>query len=910
MELSSTLPAEVAHVLARSGTVLTGNQRAARTLNLAFARDRRAAGHTSWQPPAIFAWDTWTANLWHQLLVEGIATRLLLNNTQELQIWRSIIAADSTHASLQSIESLAAMASSAWQLLCQYRGQSRLRDLGVSEDTRTFQGWAQAFNFRTKSDAYLSSSELESALATQAKNLPAAELLLLGFDHITPAQANLLEALRDAGTLVSTLPQAPLAESRFLAASENSDLELTEAATRVREFLEAHPAARVAVIHPEIASERGEIDRVFRQVLAPELDSIVASANGPFEFSLGEPLARAPMVVSALSILRLATGPLAIEDLSRLLLSPWFTPIKELDLRGEFDAHELRTSTLLHPHLSLSAILRAAENSRTRAARLGDLIRQLHALHRAAERAFPETTKQKPFSDWADAMRDLLRAVGWATFTRDISVEFQARRKWESALDELATLDFEGTRPTFAEAFAQLQNILDRTLFAPESRDAPVQIMSPREAAGSTFEAIFFLRCSDLAWPALIGANPLLGWKVRRELGMPGSDPALDLAHASEITQRLASSTSHILFSYAKQTEDSRQRPSPLLAGLNLAPVDTVQPAAPPAIIPLEELPDPGFIPLSTSKVRGGSSILKNQAACGFRAFAEARLASKPLESLSSGLDASERGSLVHATMAYLWEELRGQASLRALTLNERRAAVDRAITRALNRVSNPAYQTDSAWDPAYLAIQRERLHRIIGLWLESELERAPFTVKALEEKFVDLSIGPLTLDVRIDRVDTLLDEEGNLAGEVLLDYKTGDALTKHWQGDRPDDPQLPLYAALSAPGALAGVGFIRLRPGTGMSLAGYASEPGQLLSAVVPDAGSLEAQIEEWRRVLTALAEDFAAGDARVRPKQYPNTCTFCAQRILCRVHPEALDSAMNDEDEATVATSGESYG
>ena len=42
---------------------------------------------------------------------------------------------------------------------------------------------------------------------------------------------------------------------------------------------------------------------------------------------------------------------------------------------------------------------------------------------------------------------------------------------------------------------------------------------------------------------------------------------------------------------------------------------------------------------------------------------------------------------------------------------------------------------------------------------------------------------------VRIDRVDRLADD-----ARVLIDYKTG-AATTDWRGDRPDNPQLPIYA-------------------------------------------------------------------------------------------------------------------
>ena len=38
-------------------------------------------------------------------------------------------------------------------------------------------------------------------------------------------------------------------------------------------------------------------------------------------------------------------------------------------------------------------------------------------------------------------------------------------------------------------------------MFAPESRDAPVQVMGPLEAAGGTFDAVWFLRAGELSWP-------------------------------------------------------------------------------------------------------------------------------------------------------------------------------------------------------------------------------------------------------------------------------------------------------------------------------------------------------------------------------------------------------------------------
>ncbi len=56
-----------------------------------------------------------------------------------------------------------------------------------------------------------------------------------------------------------------------------------------------------------------------------------------------------------------------------------------------------------------------------------------------------------------------------------------------------------------------------------------------------------------------------------------------------------------------------------------------------------------------------------------------------------------------------------------------------------------------------------------VGWWLELEMERSlPFEVSLSEKDFNDVRVGPLRLNVRMDRVDEV---EG---GEVLIDYKTG----------------------------------------------------------------------------------------------------------------------------------------
>ena len=906
MEQARHLPQEVSEVLARGGTILTANQRAARTLRLDFDRQQHAAGRTSWQPPPIFAWSTFTANLWRELLIEGsldaASSRLLLNRSQELQLWRSIIASDSdaSSSSLQPLDSLAALAADAWQQLCAYRGQSRLKALGVSGDTRAFQRWAQSFQQLCASRSYLSTPELEAALAHASANTSSRphlhQLFLVGFDTVTPAQALLLETMGNAGVRIAHQAPAPAAADRTLSAAATLQEELAQAAHSIRHLLETNSDARIAVIHPDIASERAEIDRVFRDILAPQLHDITASATGaPYEFSLGQPLAQQPMIAAALKLLRWTEAPIPISEISRLLLSPYLASVpSEQAARAEFDAFDLRGTHLLRPELDLAAFIDQVEKARP-SSNLGRLRKQLHALHRTAHKLLSSSDfspRQRSFADWADNIRELLQAAAWASAAPDSSIEFQTRQKFESALDELATLDFEGRRVTFPDALSQLEQIAGRTLFAPESNGAPVQIMGTGEAAGSRFDALYFLRASDLSWPIRPSLNPLLGWRLQRDLDMPGSDSAQDAAQARRVTARLASSAAIVRFSYAKDTADAHQRPSPALTSLSLYLLAASPLPDPSPAIELELFDDSAFIPLLDSKVRGGADILKLQAACGFRAFAEKRLWSTAPKALEAGMDAADRGSIVHCALDLLWRELRTQAKLRALTPAQRKQALNAAIEESLERFSATLGTT---WDAAYLDVQRQRLHRLLDAWLDLELTRPPFEVKLREQEYEDVAIGPLHLSIRVDRVDTLPGRQG----EIVLDYKTRMARPLEWKGDRPDEPQLPLYAALRERGTVAAVTFANIRPGKDMGLQGIASETNTLPKSAGSDFPTLEDQIEDWHRVLTSLAEEFAQGDVRVRPKSYPVTCEYCRQRILCRIDPALQEDHTGEADD-----------
>jgi probable DNA repair protein len=869
---------QIVAALERGATVLTPTHRAARALSRAYDDRQRTLGMTRWQPANVLPLESWLSTCWHALLVTGQETRLLLNATQEQAVWRAIVANRQGPAAL---DSLAPLAAEAWKVLNLHNGQQRLAEAGTSTDGKAFVRWAREFVNRCDRDGYLSAAELpralERALAAGKLDLADDGLLLVDFDTLPPAHASLFAAIDRAGYPVASLTTASPASSRSLCRCADDADELRACALWLREQLERDPTRQLAVVVPNLGERREAIARAFHAVL-PQSDRL-------FEFSLGYPLGQTALAAAALDLLRWPFQPLSTPQIGNLLVSPYLgATAQETLAAAEFDAFELRQLKTLRPELTLEATITRLLRSE-RHDRLHPVVNRLRILLAAAPTANPEA--RRTHAEWAELFRKMLEAA-----IPGPQADTELIRSWDSALDELATLDFDGTRPTAMTALETLKAIALKITFAPRSNEAPIQILGPLEVGGVTFDALWFLGADDTAWPPPAPPHPLLPWSLARELGIPGSDRQRDREAAQILTRRIASAAAEVVFSYAVQADGIERRASPALETLGLAqmesPLRSIR--APLPMLPFFDTTT--LPPLPDQPISGGARLLELQAACAFRAFAVLRLFSTGLETRAPGLDPRDRGVLVHSVMEQFWKLTQDRASLKALITEDRNARLDRCIDRALAKAQESA---ETAWDHAYVHTQRQRLAHLLRPWLEVEAKRPDFAVFDQETVVREVALGALTLkSLRVDRIDI------TAGGPLILDYKTGLAEPKSWLTTRPEQPQLPLYAALAAERValeepLAGVAFAILRAGEELALKGFADDPRVLEKRSRMDAVSFAEQVANWREILVQLANDFAAGEAIVSPRDYPKTCTHCDQRILCRLDPATL--AADDE-------------
>ncbi|MFP5230622.1 MAG: hypothetical protein ACLGXA_23645, partial [Acidobacteriota bacterium] len=315
---SMPLDRKIADALERGATLVAASPRAARALHLRFAEDQRAHGRTVWSSPSILDWDSWLRSLWRDHAFALPDAPMLLTALQERVLWKR---AQRDDASLViSPRSMAALAMEAWSLLSAYKAHPARRAPWDQTDAERFRHWAETFEQLCSRNRWLSASQLSPSLLPHLADLALPhEILLVGFDRLTPAQRDLLDALRSRGVVVSAVqpdPDSTAADRSWIAATDLRG-EIEAAALWARDLLHENPAARIGILVPAIASARGALDRTLRRILTPATEDIrQPSSRPPWEFSLGHSLADVPAVRAALLLLRWTTAPLPEEKIS------------------------------------------------------------------------------------------------------------------------------------------------------------------------------------------------------------------------------------------------------------------------------------------------------------------------------------------------------------------------------------------------------------------------------------------------------------------------------------------------------------------------------------------------------------------------------------------------------------------
>jgi ATP-dependent helicase/nuclease subunit B len=844
-----------------AGTIVTGNTSASRQLRRDFDAARIAEGSVVWDAPDILPRDAWLRRTYQECAwIEPAAAPVLLSRWQELTLWEEAIAATTRDILLDSCAT-ASSAREAWQFLHAYELPSDEAAFDATEDARAFFLWMRRVRRQVLDRGWITMAELPRALRERAQSgaLKApGPIAFTAFDEIAPAGRRLFEALgaRKFDGADLTVPSGVTHVQRAVC-HDGAD-ELTRAAVWARRKLESHAGdepLRLGIVVDGLGAVAKMAERIFDDILHPSWG--FSAGQQAFAMSQGDSLAGSPLVAAALLTLRLM-DTVPREKAAMIWTSP-FLRIEPGD--GARLDLELRRQKADFADLRVESVRRRFPEMAARASTL--------------------PTRLQP-SQWSAAFSSLLRLAGWPGPRTLTSAEKRTIEEWKELLSEFARLDVVLGEISCGGAISRLERTARGTRATRDGADEPVQILEIAESAGSRFDALWIVGLHAGAWPPRARPNPFLPLALQRAAGLPHSSAEREAAYAKRVTERLFASAAEVVCSFPAHTGEEEQRPSPFISALpllgELPRSDTALRRVFARAPVLEDRPADERVPLPIGTLqRGGTRVIADQSACPFRAFAIHRLRAREMDEAEVGLSALERGSAVHRALELLWKELQTQARLKALPSDELESLIRSCADSALDQFASRR-EPSRALDQ-FRRLEQSRLENLLRKWLDVESTRANFVV-VHSENAQTVNIAGLNLDVRVDRVDRY--DDGTHA---IIDYKTSkDISTDLWQGDRPREPQLPLYATTSDM-LISEVAFA------------------QLATASVEWKGlrgaEFNEQIRSWRKVVSRLAEDFLNGRADVDPREKPLACDLCKLGALCRVRERRTLRAVDDRDD-----------
>jgi len=836
----------------------------------AVQRQHRDAGERVWPTPRVRDIGSWLVERHVQQQLRDPRLPRVLDAIEERELWRRVVLQSRWSETLLEPTGAAEAARRARRTMLEHGIPTTALADHPGDETAALLDWLEGFETRCRA---LSAISPDALLATLG--MPAEKIAWIESPGWRPVLRRWLHTHAHRGPLPA--PTAPAVAARALCAATSSE-ELAAMADWAHGSLRSRPAGRLWICVPDLDARRAPLIDAFDAVLAPQRFALGGAActsgsdGAVYALAGGTPLADYAPVRAALETLTLCRGPVPFERFSAVLRSP------ELQHDAAEAMAAARLDILLRAHarseMPLTEWLALGRRLAAGLAPAG--VAALLRLGRV-EACFAAGPAVGLPSEWARHWIALFEAGPWALAERWSSSEFQAAERFREVLARLAAAESSLGRQNRASAEALLVSAARDTPFQPETGVAPIWVTSRLIDPWLAYDGIWIAGLAPQRWPLPAQPVPLLPVAVQVRYGVVSAAAASQLAAARVLQDLWPQRAAELVYSCADTGEPGAES-GPLLCGL-AADRRVARPrphwhrewsAAP----PFETLCDESAPPVASTERTRGVATLRAQSRCAFRGFAATRLEAEGLTRPMPGFNALERGIIVHTALEGVWGQLRDSNVLHALAPDEEAALLAHwaavAVAAGVRRRDPGA-----VWQRR----ERERLESLLARWLVVERLRAPFTVDIIESETSALRLAGLEFRCRIDRIDRLAD-----GSRVLIDYKTG-TQQPDWRGDRPDNPQLPVYALLH-PDALAAVAYAVVNA----SESGFVHESARRgIFWPASPAGELEGAatfgelVAVWRERITRLAAEFAAGHAAVTPTA--TACRSCDLHGLCRI-------------------------
>lgn len=904
-------------LLSESGlTTITATRRLSRRLLYEYNLQQSAGGLTAWPTPDILPWSAWIQRLWQSYALASHEKRVLLSATQSLNIWQDIIE-QSSDDPLINLSATARYAQHARQRVIESEldlSNADIRQWFVYDaDASRWLDWHQQYIAYLQRNEWLDMQHAVVQLTTQILQdelpLKSEHLTFAGFDGYTSQQQQLKAHFIQTGLYCELVDAGQPADTVYRVACKDRDAEFRQAARWAREQYEAgyeSTRAPIGIIVPQLQRYRDEVERHLRDVFYPcdvmedaddSLHTQGIRQNSIFNISLGHALIHQPVIRTALNILNLCRHRFDYDLFSAVIRSAYITGAeRRVSQRSALDFGLRRRVGVNTGLQQLIAHMGANEYAEER-----QLLQQLETLKKGWHGAACA-------SQWVARFQSALALFAWPGAAPVDNHQYQIHQALENLWLEFARQDLLQQQLSFEKALTLFNSLLASQIFQSGSAELPVQVLGMIEAAGMAFSSLWVMQMDEKNWPLPPNPNPFIPSRLQRECNMPGSTAYRQYDDAYRQTQRILHSAPEVLFSYAEYSDEEHISPSPLITGYQSYKPEPAADKQVKAALqqyagevedsPFESLADDHGPQVGIEQYHATAGALKDQSHCPFRSFIRHRLRATSPEELQPGNDPAERGTRVHRVLEILWGQWQTSETLQSLDDRQLEQDVQAAIQQVMSSMSGPQDHD----------IEQRRLFAVVMEWLEQEQQRQPFTVIE-REKEINAEMGGLKLRLVIDRIDRLAD-----GSQCIIDYKTGAVHVSHWMGERPDEPQLPLYAAIQSED-IAAVAFAGIRAGECQyqgvtrdrellvdydkansdkkALSGLQQIPVTRGNSALRQYDGWDAMLEEWRRTIASLAHAHRCGEAQVNPEEpRETTCRYCDIAPVCRVDLQQPDN------------------
>ncbi len=471
----------------------------------------------------------------------------------------------------------------------------------------------------------------------------------------------------------------------------------------------------------------------------------------------------------------------------------------------------------------------------------------------------------QPLGEWSRFFAALVESLGWPGDAELTPHELLLVEAWRDSLSQLSALALVMPPLGFEGAVAQLKSVLGRAR-SPEHGDllAPVQILDAADAPGLRCDAALVTGMSDETWPPAPAWSSLIPMRLQKQVGWFDAE---EREHATRALFAVAETTevSYVgrLAPAAAEYVTEQRTAAPRWSGRT-----AIQSFAPASLDVVNDSHAPPF--LISGNARGGTTLIKNQSLCPFKAFAEGRLRAQAPEEACFGFDARDRGGFIHAVLERVWAKLKTSADLKHASDEQLRLLIATAVMETVRQGG------DGTFFEQIREAERQRIEGLVFDWLIGvERKRKMSFVVEETERELHFDLAGLPLRIRIDRIDRLVD--GRL---ILIDYKSGPKTHGALRCPRPKEPQLLVYAAAKG-SRVVGVFFGVLTRGE-LRLAGW-SDGSETARTIKKHEGTWEVTMADAQQTVEGLARDFLRGEASVHPTA--EACQYCGLGQLCRI-------------------------